>query len=206
MTYKVCLRCRKWLRDCECKKVESKKEEAMTPTARAMSYEAAKDVERCCIECYRTDCDCKPSDQFPVIPTVTMHNDGPHDSMNAPSEEVPFPQRPLNEKVAFVKQMKQEALARKAVKDVTPVEQVQAERGNAYGDPEYNLGGIAQAMTGYLENKWQMKLPSPITEHDVCVFNVQQKLSRMARTPGHADSLLDAHSYLDLAAKAVQRG
>lgn len=40
----------------------------MTPTARAMSYEAARDVERCCIECYRSDCDCKPSHQFPVIP------------------------------------------------------------------------------------------------------------------------------------------
>lgn len=86
------------------------------------------------------------------------------------------------------------------------VEQVQAERGNTYGDPQFNLGGIAQAMTGYLENKWQTKLTSPITEHDVAMFNVLQKVSRMARTPGHADSLLDAHSYLDLAAKAVERG
>lgn len=189
----------------------------MTPTARMHSYEAAKDVERCCIHCkkWKLDCDCKPSDQFPVIPEtqatlerfdnayvksasqVTMHNDGPHDAMNPPSEEVIHPtMKPLD-------QIMQETWEKHMG---SPVEQVQAERGNAYGDPEYNLGGIAKAITGYLENKWQTKLLSPITEHDVAMFNVLQKVSRMARTPGHADSLLDAHSYLDLAAKAVERG
>ncbi len=171
----------------------------MTPTARKHSYEAAGDTDHCCIECHKwiSDCDCKPSDQFPVIPVVTMHNDGPHDSMNPPSEEVIHPiMKPLD-------QIMQETWEKHMG---SPVEQVQAERGNAYGDPEYNLGGIAKAMTGYLENKWQTKLASPITEHDVAMFNVLQKVSRMARTPGHADSLLDARSYLDLAAKAVERG
>lgn len=102
---------------------------------------------------------------------VFLCNDGPHDSMNAPYDEV---------------------------------QEVQEERGGVYGEPQYNLEGIAKSITGYLENKWQMKLPSPITGYDVAMFNVAQKFSRLAHCPGHADSLLDAHSYLDLAKKLVK--
>lgn len=72
-----------------------------------------------------------------------------------------------------------------------------AERGQDYGPPEINLTCIAKMWQAYLDNREPGR---PLDLHDVCYMNSLQKLSRLARTPKHKDSLRDlSRGYLEIA-------
>lgn len=66
-----------------------------------------------------------------------------------------------------------------------------APRGAVYGSIRLNhekIARIAQELTGV-----------GYTAHDILMVMVAVKLSRIARTPGHVDSYLDAINYLSFA-------
>jgi len=74
------------------------------------------------------------------------------------------------------------------------------ERGQDYGPPEVNLACIAKMWQAYLDNREPGR---PLDIHDVCYMNSLQKLSRLARTPRHKDSLRDlSRGYLEIAEQA----
>lgn len=67
------------------------------------------------------------------------------------------------------------------------------ERNDAYGAPRVNHGATAEMMSGYLSRKYGCRIP--FDADDVCVFNILQKVSRLAHSPRHRDSLVDIAGY-----------
>jgi Domain of unknown function (DUF6378) len=62
------------------------------------------------------------------------------------------------------------------------------ERGIVYGHAIYNMERIAKSVSAYIDY--------PIMPHDVPIINVLQKISRLAESPGHADSVVDICAYM----------
>lgn len=70
---------------------------------------------------------------------------------------------------------------------------VEGPRGQDYGAPRVNHGCTAELMRAYLIRRYG---PGAAFDHrDVCIFNMLQKISRLAHTPGHHDSLVDIAGY-----------
>ena len=65
------------------------------------------------------------------------------------------------------------------------------ERGEVYGDPRVNLGRTAVL--------WSAFLGRDVSPAQVAVCMSLVKISRIAASPGHADSFLDARAYLEIA-------
>lgn len=63
-------------------------------------------------------------------------------------------------------------------------------RGEAYGPPHKGMARTAQLWTGYLG--------VPITAHQVAACMMLIKISRLAETPQHEDSLLDVGGYVHI--------
>ena len=65
-------------------------------------------------------------------------------------------------------------------------------RPAAYGHPSDNHGCTAALMLRYLERRYGV---ASFDALDVCAFNMLQKLSRLANSPNHLDSLVDICGY-----------
>lgn len=78
------------------------------------------------------------------------------------------------------------------------VNEVIQERMSLYGPPSVNLDCIARHWQAYLDNRNS----GPLTLQDVCNMMCLAKLSRMARTPEHADSVKDIKAYRQIAETA----
>ena len=78
-------------------------------------------------------------------------------------------------------------------------ELVSGDRRDDYGPPTLNHGATADMFNGYLARRYGVYTgDDPVVSldaQDVCVFNICQKLSRLANTPGHKDSLVDIAGY-----------
>ena len=72
---------------------------------------------------------------------------------------------------------------------------INGDRADAYGEPKENFGRIAALWNAQLGKK----LSEPLTAEDVAYALVQLKMSRLANTPGHEDSLVDVAGYIALA-------
>lgn len=70
---------------------------------------------------------------------------------------------------------------------------VDGERNDHYGHPRDNHGCTAALIGAYLSRK--LGRPVAIDAQDVCMINVLQKVSRLAHTPEHRDSLVDIAGY-----------
>jgi hypothetical protein len=77
-----------------------------------------------------------------------------------------------------------------------------AERGAVYGtirNTHQKIANLSMLLTGV-----------PLTAHDILMIMVAVKLSRIAQTPNHLDSYLDALNYLsfagEIATDAVEQG
>ena len=64
------------------------------------------------------------------------------------------------------------------------------ERGVVYGHAIYNMQRISKSVSAYIDY--------PIMPHDIPIINVIQKISRLAESPGHYDSVVDVCSYMAL--------
>jgi len=62
------------------------------------------------------------------------------------------------------------------------------ERGVVYGHAIYNMDRIAKSVSAYIDY--------PISAHDIPIINILQKISRLAETPGHEDSIVDICAYM----------
>ena len=82
-----------------------------------------------------------------------------------------------------------------AVSSRCEVNQVIQERMSLYGPPEVNLDCIARHWQAYLDNRNS----GPLTLQDVCNMMCLAKISRMARTPEHPDSVKDIKAYRQIA-------
>ena len=65
-------------------------------------------------------------------------------------------------------------------------------RRDDYGHPIDNHGCTAALVEAYLKRRYGS---ASFDAQDVCVFNVLQKVSRLANTPHHRDSLVDIAGY-----------
>lgn len=74
---------------------------------------------------------------------------------------------------------------------------INGDRAAAYGHPSENFGRIASLWNA----QFGAKLAEPFTAEDVALALVHLKMSRLANTPGHEDSLIDACGYLALASE-----
>lgn len=72
---------------------------------------------------------------------------------------------------------------------------INGDRATDYGGPQENFGRIADLWNAQLGKK----LAEPVTAQDVAYCLVQLKMSRLANTPGHRDSLIDVAGYIALA-------
>jgi hypothetical protein len=73
---------------------------------------------------------------------------------------------------------------------------VSKNRRDAYGSPVQNHGATADLFSAYLKRRYGPYMVVPTMDaQDVCVFNICQKISRLANTPGHRDSLVDIAGY-----------
>jgi 2-keto-4-pentenoate hydratase len=67
-------------------------------------------------------------------------------------------------------------------------------RGAVYGTPENNFGNIAAFWSIYLTERTGQQIN--LSPADVAYMNGLQKMARLARTPEHEDSALDAATYV----------
>lgn len=77
----------------------------------------------------------------------------------------------------------------------TAHELINGDRAKDYGDPQENFGRLAALWNAQLGKK----LAEPLTAQDVAYCLIQLKMSRLANTPGHKDSLIDVCGYAALA-------
>jgi hypothetical protein len=67
---------------------------------------------------------------------------------------------------------------------------VSGDRQRDYGHPKDN-----HACTAALFEAYMARRGGPVDAEAVCMFNVLQKVARLANTPGHADSITDIIGY-----------
>lgn len=72
-------------------------------------------------------------------------------------------------------------------------ELIHGDRNTDYGHPLDNHSATAELVRAYLRRKYGT---AEFDADDVCVFNVLQKISRLANTPDHRDSLVDIAGYV----------
>lgn len=66
-------------------------------------------------------------------------------------------------------------------------------RPSAYGAPHLNHGATGALVQTYLQRRYGPA--ARFDAVDVCAFNILQKISRLANTPSHHDSLVDIAGY-----------
>lgn len=71
---------------------------------------------------------------------------------------------------------------------------VDGDRGRDYGHPMDNHSCTGDLFHAFLERKYGKKCLALLPE-DVCIFNILQKIARLANTPDHLDSLVDICGY-----------
>jgi len=71
---------------------------------------------------------------------------------------------------------------------------VHGPRAADYGHPSVNHGTTAALMRAYLKRRYG---EAQFDAVDVCAFNLLQKISRLANTPDHYDSLVDIAGYAE---------
>lgn len=72
---------------------------------------------------------------------------------------------------------------------------VNGDRNEQYGDPKDDFGCTAQMMTAYLDRVYQRRGTRELQPHDVAVFQILVKISRLAETPDKLDSWVDILGY-----------
>lgn len=83
---------------------------------------------------------------------------------------------------------------------------VSSDRRDVYGSPSLNHTATANIFNAYLSRRYGEQIVRQsasatglvdmrLDAQDVCVFNICQKLSRLANTPGHRDTLIDIAGY-----------
>jgi len=77
---------------------------------------------------------------------------------------------------------------------------INGQRAKDYGEPQENFGRIADLWNA----QFGRKLKAPFTAGDVALALVHLKLSRLANTPDHEDSFIDACGYLALGAEIAE--
>ena len=77
---------------------------------------------------------------------------------------------------------------------------VNGQRADDYGPPAENFGRVAAMWSA----QFAAKLKEPLTADEVAIALVHLKLSRLANTPDHADSWIDACGYLALGAEIAE--
>lgn len=77
---------------------------------------------------------------------------------------------------------------------------VNGQRADDYGPPAGNFGRVAAMWSA----QFAAKLKEPLTADEVAIALVHLKLSRLANTPDHADSFIDACGYLALGAEIAE--
>lgn len=70
---------------------------------------------------------------------------------------------------------------------------VDGDRQRDYGHPAENHGCTAALWAAYLKRRHGVEVP--VDAIDVCQLNILQKVSRLANTPDHLDSLVDIAGY-----------
>lgn len=79
---------------------------------------------------------------------------------------------------------------------------VYGDREKTYGHPTKNLACIASMWDAYLLNRFGFE--GNLSSQDVAAMMTLLKIARLANTPGHHDSLVDAAGYVALYARCYE--
>lgn len=79
---------------------------------------------------------------------------------------------------------------------------VEGARHKDYGHPSVNHGCTAAMVEAYLRRRYGGSVSFDAI--DVCAFNILQKISRLANSPSHHDSLVDIAGYAENWATIVE--
>lgn len=86
--------------------------------------------------------------------------------------------------------------------DISPREQmlrqaiaITTKKRSAYGTPYQNMKQTAELFNAYLNNRPLARLGRELDAHDMAVFMILAKISRIATTPDHEDSWTDIAAY-----------
>ena len=71
---------------------------------------------------------------------------------------------------------------------------IYGDREKTYGTPDKNLKTIAELWSSYIQNIGR----NVLTTDDVCLMMVLLKVARLANSPEHKDSQIDAAGYMAL--------
>ena len=71
------------------------------------------------------------------------------------------------------------------------------EKAEIYGEPEEAMRHIGM-IWGAILSQWNWAYSAPVSPGIVALMLTGMKLARLARTPEHKDSMVDAHGYLDI--------
>lgn len=71
---------------------------------------------------------------------------------------------------------------------------VHGDRNKDYGHPLDNHSTTAEMVSAFLSRKYGRAIC--LDADDVCMFNILQKVSRLANTPTHRDSMIDIAGYI----------
>lgn len=69
------------------------------------------------------------------------------------------------------------------------------DRNKTYGPPYQNMKQTAELFNAYLRNRPLARLGQELDAHDMAVFMILAKISRIAKTPNHEDSWTDIAAY-----------
>lgn len=86
--------------------------------------------------------------------------------------------------------------------DVSPREQmlrnaikITCKERTGYGTPYQNMKQTSELFNAYLANRPLARLGTTLDAHDMAVFMILAKISRLATTPNHEDSWTDIAAY-----------
>jgi len=72
------------------------------------------------------------------------------------------------------------------------------EKAEIYGEPEIAMENIGKIWVAILSQHWRLRGLGDIPGEIVALMLAGMKQARLARTPEHEDSMVDAHGYLDI--------
>lgn len=79
------------------------------------------------------------------------------------------------------------------------------QRDKAYGPPYRNMKQTSELFNAYIRNRPLSRLGAELDAHDMAVFMILAKVSRLATTPNHEDSWTDIAAYAGIGHECAQQ-
>lgn len=83
--------------------------------------------------------------------------------------------------------------------------EITCKQRKGYGTPYQNMKQTSELFNAYLSNRPLARLGKELDAHDMAVFMILAKISRLATTPNHEDSWTDIAAYAGIGHECAQQ-